>query len=100
MQMELIELKKILHEIYYNSANRSKFIKLYQDQIWNDVLIEDEELNETLTAAAYDLDFYEPDDKLRRESSSYYGDEKLLNILNSLNKKIEGFEKRLRQKSQ
>lgn len=52
-------------------------IKKFQETVWNDETIEDETLCDILSTLAYDLDYYEPDEKLRKEDLSYYGDERL-----------------------
>lgn len=56
----------------------------FQQQIWDD-----QNANEILSELAYDLDFYEPNEKLRRESESYYGDDKLEELLNSAIQKLK-----------
>lgn len=61
-------LKKIIRE----KNNRVRLIKEFQEIIFND-----ENASEVLSELAYDLDFYQPDEELRKESNSYYGDEKL-----------------------
>lgn len=52
--------------------NRVRLIKEFQEIIFND-----ENASEVLSELAHDLDFYQPDEELRKESNSYYGDEKL-----------------------
>ena len=37
----------------------------------------DENANEVLSELAYDMDFYEPDDRLRKESANFYGEDQL-----------------------
>jgi len=59
------------------SLQRVEFIKAFQKKIWNDESIQDPVLNEILTSFAYDLDFYEPNEEWKKESPSYYGDERL-----------------------
>lgn len=73
-------LKKILSEKF----NRKQLIKEFQELIWNGELSEDE----TLSQLAYDLDFYEPDDSLRKEDSSYFGDKHLEEEINEVLKKF------------
>lgn len=51
---------------------RKRLISEFQKLVWGDP-----NSNEILSELAYDLDFYEPDEALRREDSSYYGDERL-----------------------
>ncbi|MGV8094871.1 MAG: colicin immunity domain-containing protein [Mangrovibacterium sp.] len=86
--VELIQaLKQILETPI---SKRAEFVKAFQNEIWNDESIWDEKLNEVLSELAYDLDFYEPNEKLRKESPNYYGDERLEkemhNVLNKIKK--------------
>ena len=62
-------------------SDRVKIIKEFQDEIWNDENIQDEKLNMLLNEIAYDLDFYEPKEEWRNESSSYYGDDRFEQII-------------------
>lgn len=63
----------ILKKILSDKFNRKQLVMQFQEQIWNG---EGEE-NEILLELAYDLDYYEPDDELRKEDPSYYGDARL-----------------------
>jgi len=63
---------QILNRILTDKKNRKNLIKEFQNQVWND-----ENANEILSILAYDLDFYEPDERLRFEDSCYYGEERL-----------------------
>jgi hypothetical protein len=58
-----------------------------QSRIWDDKIIDDEALNSILSELAYDLDFYEPNEELRKESSNYYGNDYLHTLIQeSINK--------------
>lgn len=63
---------KILELILSDKKNRKELIKTFQNQIWKD-----DDANDLLRDLALDLDYYEPDENLRNEDPSYYGDEKL-----------------------
>lgn len=63
---------KILEEILQNRQDREALIRDFQVLIWND-----ENSSEILSSLAYDLDFYEPDEKKRNEDPSYFGDDRL-----------------------
>lgn len=63
---------EILEKILVDKINRKQLISEFQELIWND-----ENANEVLSELAYDLDFYEPNEKWRNEDQSYYGDEQL-----------------------
>ena len=73
---ELDKLLNMLHQIVKINNNRLKLIQQFQNHIWNmnDKSPEYEILNEL----AMDLDYYESDTKLRKEASSYYGEDKLI----------------------
>lgn len=62
-------------------------IKEFQNEIW-DSSIEDP-LHDILGEFAYDLDFYEPDMKLRNESPSYYGKDRLEQAITEAIEKIK-----------
>ena len=62
----------LLKQILKEKNNRKYLISLFQKEVWNN-----ENANEILSELAYDFNFYEPNEKLRIEDSSYYGDEKL-----------------------
>jgi hypothetical protein len=63
---------EILEKILKDKLDRKRLISEFHDLIWKD-----ENANEILTELAYDLDFYEPKEELRKEDPSYYGDERL-----------------------
>lgn len=63
---------EILKKILTDKVNRKQLISEFQELIWND-----ENASEVLSELAYDLDFYEPNEKSRKEDPSYYGDERL-----------------------
>lgn len=52
--------------------------------IWNN-----ENASEILSALAYDLDFYEPNEELRKVDSSDYGDYRLEEELNLVIQKLQ-----------
>ena len=62
----------ILEKILNDKINRKELIKEFQSQVWNNA-----EALEVLKDLAYDLDFYEPNETLRMEDPSYYGDDRL-----------------------
>lgn len=85
-KIEVIEiLKKILVE---NDVVKRELIKAYQNKIWFDETGESDIINELLTTLAYDLDFYEPNVLWRKEDISYYGTERLNEIINDVIVKI------------
>ena len=62
----------ILERILTDPLNRKKLIKEFQELVWND-----EDSIRILKDLAYDLDFYEPNEALRKQDHSYYDDERL-----------------------
>lgn len=68
---------------------KQELIKELQDEIWNDESIKDETLNEIVSEIAYDLDFYEPNEDWRSESLSYYGDDRLVEVINFAIQKLQ-----------
>ncbi|AWG24522.1 hypothetical protein [Flavobacterium kingsejongi] len=88
--MLLEKLKEILCKALLMSGNeRVLHIKEFQNIVWDDSSIEEDELNDILTDIAYLLDFYEPNEIWRKQSPNYYGDEKLEDILKKAIEKIE-----------
>jgi len=63
---------QILEQILEMKNDRSVLIKRFQELIWNA-----ENVSDIFSILAYDLDFYEPNEKLREESPCYYGDDRL-----------------------
>lgn len=88
-KVELIEfLQKVL---LVESQIKQKFIKELQNEIWNDESIQDQTLNEILSQLAYDLDFYEPNEEWRKESLSYYGDNRLEEVVKTAIQKLQEY---------
>jgi hypothetical protein len=75
---------EILERILNDSGNRMIFIKEFQNLIWNA-----EESIEVLKDLAYDLDFYEPDEVLRMQDPSYFGNERLEKEIKAVLKKLK-----------
>jgi hypothetical protein len=64
-------------------------IKEFQNTVWDDNSIDDENINDILTDIAYILDFYEPDEEWRKEDPSYYGDDKLEILVKTAIQKLQ-----------
>ncbi len=79
--MEILNFLQIILES--RDQIRIDLIRNFQDEVWNDENIKDEKLNEILSELAYDLDFYEPNEKWRKEAPNYFGDDKLEELINS-----------------
>lgn len=69
--------------------NKQELITEFQDLVWEDRLMGiTEEEKELLSDFAYDLDFYEPDKVKRSEDPSYFGDERLVQLIDEFLQKI------------
>ncbi|HEY2583118.1 MAG TPA: hypothetical protein VGI43_15005 [Mucilaginibacter sp.] len=89
--IEIIEiLNKILKE---NEPFRTELIDDFQNDFFNDESVRDEALEMIVGDIAYDLDFYEPNEEWRKQDSSFYGNEKLEEIIKQGIIKIENYNK-------
>jgi hypothetical protein len=89
--VEIIEvLNKILAE---KEPVRTELINDFQNKVFNDEGIQDEALEEIAGDLALDLDFYEPNEELRKQDSSFYGSERLEEIIKTGIIKIEKYSK-------
>lgn len=86
-----VELIQLLQTVLVaeHRIKQELIIKEFQDEVWNDESIQDETLNEILSQLAYDLDFYEPNEEWRKESLSYYGDDRLEEVVKSAIQKLQ-----------
>lgn len=85
-----VELIQLLQTVLVAEHRiKQELIKEFQDEVWNDESIQDETLNEILSQLAYDLDFYEPNEEWRKESLSYYGDDRLEEVVKSAIQKLQ-----------
>lgn len=88
--MIINKLKELLGEALGSSGEgRIKAIKEFQNIIWDDTSIQDDNLNDVLTDVAYRLDFYEPNEEWRKEDPSYYGDDRLEEEIKSAIQKLQ-----------
>ncbi len=72
------ELVMILLETLRYREQRKQLIEEFQKQVWNGTeRLAEGPVSEILEDLAYDLDYYVASPDLRREDSSYYGDERL-----------------------
>ena len=77
--IEIIEiLNKILVE---DEPVKSELIGDFQTDIFKDENTVNETLDEIISDLAYDLDFYEPNEELRNQDSSFYNNERLEQII-------------------
>lgn len=84
------EMQALLNKLERTyAAERLATIHQLQNKIWDELEVEDEELQSLFTDLASDLNFYEPVERDRDESLGYYGDEKLLELIAAMQNKIE-----------
>ena len=72
------KLVTILLEMLRYQEQRKQLVEEFQKQVWNtSEHLPEGPVSEILEDLAYDLDYYVAEPDLRREDSSYYGDERL-----------------------
>jgi hypothetical protein len=90
----IVEVIRFLnHILEAQQLERIELVKKLQNEIWNDESIKEERLNEILSELAYDLDFYEPNEEWKTESSNYYGEERLEELIKRGMQKLEEYNK-------
>jgi hypothetical protein len=81
---------EIIKQILTDEINRDNLIRTLQEQVWNGEFDHlPDEMIELMYDLAYDLDFYEPNPIWRSEDPSYYGEERLVEIVSESIQKIE-----------
>jgi len=93
MKSTIEMIQSLNHILDAQNSERIELVKELQNEIWSDESIQDEKLNEILSALAYDLDFYEPNEEWKKGSPNYYGDERLEELLKLGIQKIEDYNK-------
>ena len=92
MNLHLQNIQTLLTRIYRTyAAQRAELITVLQNKIWDEPETEDKELNYLLTTLAGDLNFYEPIERERDEALGYYGDEKIMQLINDALLQIENY---------
>jgi hypothetical protein len=91
--MEKVQtIKELLHTIKRTSGwPRMESIRAIQNMILDEPDMPDEDIQQIFSDLAYDLNFYdnEPD---RDEALGYYGDDKLMEVVDTAITKIEAYE--------
>ncbi len=73
------ELIQLLVHALREPSRRVEHVKRFQELVWDTKRIgTDPEIERMLRDLAYDLTFYEPDERARVEDSSLYGDTRLV----------------------
>ena len=67
-------------------------IRSVQTMILDEPDMPDENIQQVFSDLAYDLNFYEDEPRDRDEALGYYGDERLVEVIDTAIKKIEEFE--------
>ena len=83
MKYSLEDIYKKLEKIISDQENRLSEIKEFQTIVWNDDISFSSEVDDCLADLAQDLDYYEINEEVRKEDSSYYGEERLVNEINT-----------------
>lgn len=81
---------EILNEILLSKGNRRELIKQFQQSVWNNNIDSKTMEEKYLREIAYDLDFYEPDDGLRKQDANYYNDIELEERIKAVLQKLSG----------
>jgi hypothetical protein len=80
-------MKHLIINILLDKGNRNKLISEFQYLAWNS-----NEDNDIIVTIAHDLDYYEPNEEHRKEDPSFYGDEKLEEVIMEALKDLEADE--------
>jgi hypothetical protein len=67
------DLVPFLERALVDAGGREASIRSFQEAIWNGKVAADPETVSMLRDLAYDLDFFETDDAMRRQDPSFYG---------------------------
>ena len=92
--MEKVQaIKELLHTIQRTSGwPRMEAIRRIQTIILDEPDMPDEKIQQVFSDLAYDLNFYEDEPLDRDEKLGYYGDDKLIEVVDAAIKKIGEYE--------
>jgi len=83
--MDLNELRLLLEKALHDPVGRAKHIQRFQTIVWNaEELDSRPDVDELLRELAYNLDYYQPDERIRADEPSLYGDEQLEDEIRSV----------------
>lgn len=83
------ELIELLERAVDDRARRLEHVKRFQERVWaNKDLHPDPEVVRVIRDLAYDLDLFEPDDRVRAEDVALYGDARLEEEIRSVLRKL------------
>jgi len=80
----------VLQQILDDKVQRVQLIKQFQKEIWSRG--GKGPYFEILAELALDLDYYEPDERMRREDPSFYGDDRLEEEIRQALRQLEQLE--------
>jgi hypothetical protein len=84
------QIKDLLYKVQRTYAHeQAEYIRELQNKIWDETNDLNDDLQEILSDLAYNLNFYERDERYRDEDLGYYGDDKLSRIVDEAINKIE-----------
>jgi hypothetical protein len=72
------EITNMLEVILVDSANRERLVRDFQKRIGNNLFTASEAATKIYDELAYTMENYEPDEDVRREDPSLYGDDRLI----------------------
>ncbi len=72
------EIINMLELILVDSANRERLVRDFQKRIGNNLFTTSEAETNIYAELAYIMENYEPDEEVRQEDSSLFGDDKLI----------------------
>ena len=85
-------IKELLHTIKRTSGwPRMEAMRSLQNMILDEPDMPDEDIQQIFSDLAYDLNFYD-NEPGRDEALGYYGDDKLMEVVDTAIKKIEAYE--------
>lgn len=81
------EITNMLELILVDTVNRNCLVKDFQKRIGNNLFTASDTATEIYDELAYTMENYEPDEEVRQEDASLYGDDRLIKeIEKALNK--------------
>jgi len=86
-------IKELLHTIKRTSGwPRIESIRSLQNMILDEPDMPDDNIQQIFSDLAYDLNFYDNDPEGGDKALGYYGDDKLMEVVEAAIKKIEAYE--------
>jgi len=65
-------------------------LKQFQEKVFDlDKIIDNQEVEDLIRLLAYDLDYFEPDEEIRNEDPSFFGEAKAIELIKEAYRKIK-----------